>query len=161
MKALIVSDTHGDERNLYKVIKTVGPVDMLIHAGDAQGREDDIYTAAGCPVKIVLGNNDFCSGLEYTEEFSFDGHKILLTHGHKERVYYGTDRLFYKALEVGADIVIYGHTHIPSVEYAHEFGVYAVNPGSLTLPRQDGRRPSYIIMETGKNGDVNFTVYYL
>lgn len=161
MKALIVSDTHGDERNLYRVLKEIGPIDMLIHAGDAQGREDDIYAAAGCPVKIVLGNNDFCSELEYTEEFSFGCHKVLLTHGHKERVYFGTERLFYKALEVGADIVIYGHTHIPTVEYEHEFGVYAVNPGSLTLPRQEGRRPSYIIMETDKNGDVKFTVNYL
>ena len=40
MKILIVSDTHGHERNLKKVIGRVGPVDEFIHLGDIEGHED-------------------------------------------------------------------------------------------------------------------------
>ena len=161
MKALIVSDTHGMNDNLFKVIKKVGKVDLLIHAGDVHGAEDMIRDAAGCPVKIVLGNNDFSYDLNNEEEFDFDGYRVLLTHGHRHSVYYGTDRLFYTARERGCDIVIYGHTHVPSLEYDEDFHIYAVNPGSLSLPRQDGRKPSYAIMETDRMGEVHFTINYL
>lgn len=161
MKALIVSDTHGMNDNLIKVIKKVGPVDLLIHAGDAHGAEDIMREMAGCGVKVVLGNNDFCYDLKYEEEFDFDGYHVLLTHGHKYSVYYGTDRLFYIGKERGADIVIYGHTHVPSLEYDNDFHMWCVNPGSLSLPRQEGRKPSYAIMETDRQGEVHFTINYL
>ncbi|MBR5897586.1 MAG: metallophosphoesterase [Lachnospiraceae bacterium] len=162
MKALIVSDTHGMDNNLYKVIKKVGSIDMLIHAGDIQGSERDIENAVlGCAVKMVTGNNDYGSPLSSVEEFEFDGYQVLLTHGHRDGVYYGTDRLMYKAAELGANIVIYGHTHMPSVEYDPDLHVWAVNPGSLSLPRQDGRRPSFAIMETDRFGEVHFTVNFL
>ena len=161
MRALVVSDTHGDEHNLIKALKKEGHIDLLIHAGDAQGKEDEIREMAGCEVKIVLGNNDYCSELNYYEEFDFGRFRVLLTHGHKEGIYFGTDRLIYKAEEAEADIVIYGHTHIPDIGYDADSGIYAVNPGSLTLPRQSNRKPSYMIMETDKKGDVHFTVNYL
>ena len=162
MKALIVSDTHGMDKNFYEVIKKVGSFDMLIHAGDLQGSERDIENAVpGHAVKMVTGNNDFGSYLSSVEEFEFDGYQVLLTHGHRDGVYYGTDRLIYKAAEMGANIVIYGHTHMPSIEYDQDLHIWAVNPGSLTLPRQDGRRPSFAIMETDRFGEVHFTINYL
>ena len=34
MKILVVSDSHGFEGNLRKVIERVEPIDMLIHLGD-------------------------------------------------------------------------------------------------------------------------------
>ena len=40
-----------------------------------------------------------------------DGIKIFFTHGHKWGVKYSTDRLFYKAKEIGAQIALFGHTH--------------------------------------------------
>ena len=40
---------------------------------------------------------------------------------------------------------MYGHTHTPVVE--EENGILVINPGSLTFPRQQGRRPSYAVME--------------
>ena len=39
-------------------------------------------------------------------------------------------------------------------------GIIAVNPGSLSYPRQEGRRPSYIVMEVeGEKAD--FVIEYL
>ena len=53
---------------------------------------------------------------------------------------------------------MYGHTHKPVVD--REGSVIAVNPGSLSYPRQEGRRPSYIIMEAEEE-EVRFSIEYL
>ena len=39
--------------------------------------------------------------------------------------------------------------------------IIAVNPGSMTYPRQEGRRPSYIIMELDGEGNAHFTINYM
>ena len=44
MKILIVSDTHGQEKNLEEVLKKEEPIDALIHLGDLEGGEDFIST---------------------------------------------------------------------------------------------------------------------
>ena len=161
MKILIVSDTHGYDGNFYKLIKKTGTPDMLIHAGDVSGSEYELKAAVNCPVKMVSGNNDFGTRLRSEEEFEVEGLKFLLVHGHRDGVYYGTDRLLYKAAERGADIVIYGHTHVPLVEYDEELGIWAVNPGSLSLPRQFNHKPSFILLDIDSRGEPHFTVNYL
>ena len=59
MRVLIVSDTHGHEENLERILTEKGPFQHLIHLGDVEGQEDYIEVIAGCPVHIVAGNNDF------------------------------------------------------------------------------------------------------
>ena len=59
MKILIVSDTHGKEENLDRVLEEIGKLDCLIHLGDVEGQEDYIEAVAECPVHMVSGNNDF------------------------------------------------------------------------------------------------------
>ena len=61
MKILIVSDTHGQEKNLEEVLEKESPIDALIHLGDLEGGEDFISTHVKCPVYLVSGNNDFFS----------------------------------------------------------------------------------------------------
>lgn len=161
MRVLIVSDTHGRDGNFYEVLNKEGNPDFLIHAGDTAGNEEQLKDSVRCPVKIVLGNNDYNPNYKYEEEFEIAGHRILLVHGHREGVYMGTDRLFYKAMSCGADVVIYGHTHVPSIEYDETSGIYAVNPGSLSLPRQTGHLPSYIIMEINDKDEVEFRLNFL
>ena len=56
-----------------------------------------------------------------------------MTHGHCYDVKYSMQRLFYKALEVGATIVCYGHSHCIGAEMND--GILFLNPGSLVLPR--------------------------
>ena len=57
------------------------------------------------------------------------------------------------------DIVMYGHTHRPLIDIRKD--IIVMNPGSLSYPRQEGRRPSYIVMETDQNGDAEFEIKYL
>ncbi len=159
MRILIVSDTHGKLENLKKAIRNSSPFDMLIHCGDVEGQEDRIRQLAGCPTKIVSGNNDFFCDLNREEEFRLGRYRVFLTHGHYYYVSMDPAHLIEEAVSREADIVMYGHTHRPSIERSH--GVIAVNPGSLAYPRQDGRRPSYILMELDREGEAHFTIIYL
>lgn len=40
-------------------------------------------------------------------------------------------------------------------------GILAVNPGSLSYPRQEGRKPSYALMEIDEEGNVEVSIHYL
>ena len=159
MKVLIVSDTHRRNENDIKVLEQVSPVDLVIHCGDIEGSEYLIAQSAGCPVQMVTGNNDFFSDLPREKEFNVGRYKVWLTHGHNYYVSMRNENLKHEARMHGVDIVIYGHTHKPVVDI--EGDIIAVNPGSLTYPRQENRKPSYIIMELDREGKVHFTINYL
>lgn len=159
MKILIVSDTHRQNENYLKVIKEVAPVDLVIHCGDIEGSEDLIEESAGCPVEMVMGNNDFFSTLPKEKELTIGPYKVLLTHGHYYYVSSNNEVIKEEAKARGFDIVMYGHTHRPVIEM--EKDITAINPGSLSYPRQDGRRPSYIIMDVEPGQEVQFHLHFL
>ena len=159
MKILIVSDTHGHERNLKKVIEKVGQTDLFIHLGDIEGHEDYIEALADCPVHMVSGNNDFFSDLPREEEFQLGRYRVLITHGHYYGVSVGTDRLKEEARSRNIDIVMYGHTHRPEIDI--DDNVTVLNPGSLSYPRQWGRKPSYMLMEIDREGEAHYTINYI
>lgn len=160
MKVLIVSDTHRKNDNYLKVLTLQEQLDMVIHCGDAEGSEYLLSESADCPVKLVLGNNDFFSNLPRDLEFQLDKYKIWVTHGHNYYVSMGNEKLKEEARSRGADIVFYGHTHRPVIDWSPE-GIIAVNPGSLSYPRQDGHKPSYAVMEIDRFGELHFTICYL
>lgn len=160
MKILIVSDTHRRNDNYFDVISRLSPLDMVIHCGDTEGSEYAISQCVDCPVQIVMGNNDFFCDLPRELLFHIGKYKVWVTHGHNYHIYSGNERLKKEALAKGADIVLYGHTHQPVIDRSSE-GIIAVNPGSLSYPRQSGRRPSYVIMEMDRFEEVHFTVAYL
>ena len=159
MKILIVSDTHRRHGNLETVLENVGKMDLLIHLGDAEGEEDYIEAIAGCPVEIIAGNNDFFSNLDKEKVILLGKYKVLLTHGHYYNVTVGVERLKEEARERGIDIAMFGHTHRPYLEIGNELVI--LNPGSISFPRQEGRKPSYILMEIDDRGEAHFTINYL
>ncbi|MDY3920069.1 MAG: metallophosphoesterase [Candidatus Limivivens sp.] len=159
MKILIVSDTHRHDRNLEIVLKKVSPIDCLIHLGDVEGSENYIRQIAECPCHIVSGNNDFFCDLPREEEFRLGKYKVLITHGHYYYVSLNTQEISRQAVSRGADIVMFGHTHRPYLEIGDE--VTVLNPGSLSYPRQEGRKPSFIIMEIDSLGEAHYTINYL
>lgn len=159
MKILIVSDTHRKDANLEKVLEQEAPIDRLIHLGDAEESESVIQQLAGCPLDIVSGNNDFPGSLPREKEIVLGGYRVLLTHGHHYYVSLDTRLLGREAKARGFDIAMYGHTHRPKIEERGE--VILLNPGSLSYPRQEGRRPSYIVMELEDGQDADFKIKYL
>ena len=161
MKILLVSDTHRKDDNLKKVIEEQSPLDMLIHLGDAEGSEHMIgeWVNEGCRLLMVMGNNDFFSALEREIELELGPHRILLTHGHYYNVSLGIEGLYEEAVDRGCDIAMYGHTHRPFLEQRGE--VTILNPGSLSYPRQEGRKPSYMMMYMEEDGSVRYERHFL
>ena len=159
MRVLIVSDTHGRHTAFDRALEQAGKIDYLVHLGDTEGGEDYIQAACGCPAYILAGNNDFFSSCLREMEIDFAGRKAFMTHGHYYYVSLGPERIVEEGEARNADIVMFGHTHKP---FREKFGDMTVlNPGSLSFPRQEGRRGSYIIMEIDEAGDVEFTIHYL
>lgn len=158
MKVLIVSDTHRKNENYFVAVEREKP-DMVIHCGDVEGSEYALTEAAGCPVYITLGNNDFFSNLPRELDLDIGPYKVWVTHGHNYYVSMGSEHIRREALIKGVDIVMYGHTHRPVVDQSGQ--VIAVNPGSLSYPRQEGHRPSYVVMELDEKSELSFRIEYL
>lgn len=159
MKILIVSDTHRKHEYLEAVLEQEKPLDMLIHLGDAEGCEDYIEVIAECPVEVIAGNNDFFSNLPGERELRIGKYKVLLTHGHYYYVNAGIGHIKREAEARGIDIVMFGHTHRPIID--QDENVIVLNPGSISYPRQDGKNPSYIIMDLDEEGNARFSIEYL
>ena len=159
MRILIVSDTHGRHGNLDEVLEKEGEIDLLIHLGDVEHEDDYIQAIAGCPTHIVAGNNDYFSFLPSEKEVRIGQYKVFLTHGHNYYVSMDTSRIRREALHRGVDIVMFGHTHRPYLDVKED--VIVLNPGSLSYPRQEGRQPSYIMMEINSDGNAKFALNYV
>lgn len=159
MRILIVSDTHGYHKNLDRALENAGTVDMFIHLGDVEGGEEYINAVVGCEKHIVRGNNDFFSDLPKEEEFYIGVKKAFITHGHNYCVSLDPKQVKEEGRSRNADIVMFGHTHRPYLDQDHDITV--LNPGSLSFPRQEGRKGSYMIMEMKEEGETEYHQYYL
>ena len=159
MKTLIVSDTHGRENNLLEAFEKEKPIDKIIHLGDLNGLEDYIENITDCVCFAVRGNNDFRSSLPNESIIMMGKHRAFITHGHYYGVEFGTKDLVRHARSLDCDTVMYGHTHRPVIDI--DDNIIAINPGSLSYPRQENKRPSYILMEIDRFGEAHFTLNYL
>ena len=59
MKILVISDSHGRNDDVERVISQVKNFDVLIHLGDIERGDDFIRSLVSCPTYMVLGNNDY------------------------------------------------------------------------------------------------------
>lgn len=146
-RILIVSDSHGSAEMLEEIEKLHGEdMDLLIHCGDSELAEDD---PAMSSFKSVKGNCDFFGSFPDEEVHEVDGIKIFVTHGHHYSVKSTIVNLFYKAKEVSADIVCFGHSHLLGAEMVED--ILFINPGSIRLPRGRKERTYAILqLEQGK-----------
>ena len=159
MKILVVSDTHGRDRDLERAVEREAPFDRLIHCGDVEGREIFIEALADCPCCIVAGNNDFFCDLPREQEIMVGDKKALVTHGHYYGVSIDLSGIADEARSRGCEIAFFGHTHKPVI--AQKDGVLVINPGSLSYPRQSGHKSSYVVLNTDIRGNVEAEIKYL
>ena len=149
-KVLVISDTHGRTDNLDKILPLVQPLDQLIHLGDVGRDTDYIEVVSGCPCCFVAGNNDFYSELPRERLIKLNGVPIFLTHGHYYYVNSRKDFVRSAAVQRGAKIALFGHTHVPYIE--EEAGILVACPGSLSLPRQADHCPTYLLLYISEDG---------
>ncbi len=161
MKIIVISDTHGNLSRLSDVLAKEGDADMILHCGDICGDEELLKQRTGVmAVQIVAGNMDFNGySPNYRLVDAAERHLIFMTHGHRYGVNYSTDMLEDEARSAGADIALYGHTHIPEIHEAG--GVMVMNPGSLAYPRQRDRRCSYGVIEIVKGKPPILRISYI
>lgn len=140
MRVLVISDSHGNYAHAFKAHHLAGPVDHVVHLGD--GAEDArlMEEVLGVPVHRVAGNCDLDPELPAELTLELGGCRILITHGNRQRVKSGLRQLVGKGIEVGAAVILYGHTHLPAVELAN--GILLVNPGAL----KEGLPGSYAVV---------------
>ncbi|MCH5266620.1 MAG: metallophosphoesterase [Lachnospiraceae bacterium] len=155
-QALVFSDSHGKNDGMLEVIRRYPEVQAIFHLGDSERGLERIEEAVSCPLYAVRGNCDFMSDLPPELVVDFAGHRLAMCHGHRYLNYGSIDAMKYWALEQEADIVMFGHTHIPYLEQGYELTV--LNPGSISRPRQDNRIPTFTLMELGKDGQFHFNM---
>lgn len=134
-KILVISDSHGSTYVLKALLEC--PPDGLsavFHLGD--GSEETRRLMEKYPMYAYIGVKGNCDvGDTVSRDTVFTercGVRFMLTHGHVYGVKSTLMNAVIKALENGADMLLYGHTHIASDEvFETSFGkVRALNPGS-------------------------------
>lgn len=129
MKLLVISDTHGCANRAFTAHSHCEPVDAIVHLGDGCGDAELLGEVLDAPVMVVAGNCDVGATVPRERLWECDGKRILLTHGDLYQVKAGLEKLRQRAVAVGADIAMYGHTHVARHEF--QTGVHLVNPGTL------------------------------
>lgn len=164
---LIVSDTHGRVSRLNELISfrqsllEKEEVLRVIFLGDGL---NDLFSSSQYENIIsyyVRGNCDFNAlfspkgeNIPFSQIINVDGYKAFMTHGHLFSVKENKDELCREASRLGADIVLFGHTHVPTLEYIKKGSIREVdrdlvlfNPGSL-----DGYDGSFGNLSIAENG---------
>ncbi|MBC2582727.1 metallophosphoesterase [Clostridium sp. DJ247] len=144
----VISDTHRYTWIIKDIIENLKSCDMIIHLGDNVQDVDEILKYYKGPIVNVKGNCDFAVDVPSERTENIEGKKFLITHGHIFDVKYDLSRLRYRALEIEADIVLFGHTHVSKISF--EDGIWFVNPGSPILSRDGFNSVATIEIVDGK-----------
>lgn len=146
MRILVVSDTHGDIRNFEEVLRKHRDAEVVIHCGDGADETQEMKKLFPERMFIcVRGNCDFCCEYPNIEVINIEGYKLFITHGHIYNVKSSLLNLSMATREAGAQMAIFGHTHVPLESY--DDGVYFLNPGSLR-----GYKGSYALADISDKG---------
>jgi uncharacterized protein len=138
VRVVVLADTHGPRRWRVcppPVAAQLQTADLILHAGDVCTASVLTELAQYAPVVAVVGNNDQPDvagwGATPTADLTLDGLRLAMLHdsgptaGRLARM----RRTF-----PGADLVVFGHSHIPLDESAP--GLRIFNPGSPTDRRR-------------------------
>ncbi len=144
----VFSDSHGRGYLAMDVIERLqncceGGVNVALFLGDGLSDISDVIPE-GCSLLAVSGNCDLFSSLFASDGGmipedrieTIGGLRVFMTHGHKYSVKGGYGSAVAQARRLNADLLLFGHTHIPFTRYlppegAHHKPLYVMNPGSL------------------------------
>ncbi|MFD2761606.1 metallophosphoesterase family protein [Lentibacillus juripiscarius] len=138
MRIVITADTHMPDKAKQlpeRLTNELAKADQIIHAGD--WKTMDVYEELSQYGKVtgVYGNVDDTALQEHLnarETITINGYKIGVVHGHGKKK--TTEK---RAIEAftgeSADIIVFGHSHIPLVRYFKK--QLLINPGSPTDKR--------------------------
>jgi putative phosphoesterase len=155
---LVLSDSHGRRDLLLQLIGQLNfRPEAILFLGDGV-RDLQVLAEhprfSDIPIHAVAGNCDCFFDFTSAREpncrlLPVGAHRIFMTHGHLYGVNGGVTAAAHNALAQGADVLLYGHTHIAAESYQtlhvrDEQGLYTektlliANPGSIGEPRDGG-----------------------
>lgn len=140
----VLSDTHGRQLSLRRALNCMKDIQLIFHLGDYTRDAKYIQDTEDIPVIYVRGNCDYRSEAKSHTVCDIGKNKIFLTHGHLYNVKFGYEDLAINAKKAQANIVLFGHTHVP--EIFEKYGMLFVNPGSVGEPRA-GAKSTYAILK--------------
>ena len=128
-KLLVLSDSHNSPDTVQRILRDETDVDALIFLGDGlRDLEQGLALHPRLRAYAVAGNCDY-GALEPLDGLAaFDQTVVFYTHGHMYGVKYDLDTLAQAAAARGAEVALFGHTHIPLAEQRGE--VFLFTPGS-------------------------------
>lgn len=152
MRILVLSDSHGNVENMARCAELTDP-NIILHLGDCQRDAEALHRQLpAIPMQTVPGNCDW-RAVDTPEVLTeYAGVRILMMHGHTRNVKASTMSAIYAAKEMGAQILLFGHTHRPLVDY--DGTLWVMNPGSVGR----GNPCTYGII-TISGGRVNCSTY--
>ncbi len=134
MRLIVMSDSHTAHQRVRQIVSNHPDAALFIHLGD--GEAEFTAVAEEFPQHQFLqirGNNDFGSQAPVEHMLDAGGVKIFCTHGHNYSVKWDLDELARAAKGMGAQLALYGHTHMAKDETRQ--GVRLINPGSVADSR--------------------------
>ena len=145
---IIVSDSHGNSKELEKLNGRIAENDYFIHLGDGAMDARNILNDYPEKTYLCAGNCDFFSPLPEDGELEVEGVKIYFCHGHHYGVKTQLTKLALEAKRRGCDIALYGHTHVADITEVE--GVTLINPGSLRYSMGKGGSYCYLVINKDK-----------
>jgi putative phosphoesterase len=142
MRIGVISDTHGLLRP--EALTALAEAEHILHAGDVGDVAILDTLRAIAPVTAIRGNIDTtgaCAELPATEMVELDGRVFYLVHAIED--------LDISPSAAGVDVVVYGHSHKPSVERRKD--VLYLNPGSAG-PRRFQLPVTLALLTTAASG---------
>jgi putative phosphoesterase len=147
----VISDTHGYLDPL--VASVFAGVRRIIHAGDTIDPATLTLLEGIAPVTAVAGNMDGGKLSRLPREVAGEVGGLRFVVGHKRK------RLL-KRLALGKidgltredppDIVVFGHDHVPAIEWVD--GVLYLNPGTASSPHEEDDDPTVAVVTMEETG---------
>ncbi len=131
-KVLVFSDSHGRKEYVMRILDKEEDCKTVFFLGDGMNEVENVIPFySDRQFFVVKGNNDCYCHADLFAYKHIEGVTFMSTHGDALCVRSTLRDLFNKAQSVRAHVALYGHTHVPNVQYDSYSGVCAVNPGAL------------------------------
>lgn len=175
MKIGVMSDTHGSLLYFEKALNILEECDVILHCGDVlyHGPRNDIpegYNPKGLISKINELNNILIARGNCDADVDqmvinhpiqspyvmsqFGEVRIVMNHGYID----SKEDTIKKAKNMGADILILGHTHIKELYF--DENLIVLNPGSTSIPKDGTHSVAIIdIIQTEDELDMNLDLF--
>lgn len=128
MKICVCSDSHGNPEGICRMLQIEKP-DGLLFLGDGLRDFVRVDIPGGTLFYAVCGNCDLAMQEPSYRKLTLLDKKILMTHGHQDRVKQGLEALERRAADEEAQLVLYGHTHCFDAQ--RRGGALFINPGAM------------------------------